>query len=113
MVAFGTMAVGRTASPRTCEHLEILERELLAAGVSVGSGRPCPHDPEWGTWFEVDALFDVTRLRRRLALDACVSYEEYEGVLAHSDATFYCNCCKCAIVGLHPRSATPGTPRIA
>ena len=112
MVALGTVTLVREASPRTCEHLAALERELAAAGVPVGPGRPCPHDPDWGTWFEVDALFDARPLRRRLALDPCVSYEEYEGVLCASDATFYCTCCKRAIAGLHPRSATPATPRI-
>lgn len=113
MVAIGTIAVDRSVGPRTCEHLALLERELALAGVPVGIGRPCPHDPDWGTWFEVDALFDARRLSRRLQLDPCVQYEEYEGLLSNSDSTFYCACCQCAIVGLHPRSATPATPRIA
>jgi len=113
MVAMGILAVPVTSAPRTCEHLAPLEWELVAARVSVGTGRPCPHDPEWGVWFEVDAMFDVPRLERRLSLDPCVRYEEYEGVLGGSDATFYCPKCKRAIVGLHPRAATAETPRIA
>jgi hypothetical protein len=113
MVAMGTLAVPVTSVPRTCRHLAPLERELAAAGVPVGAGRPCPHDPDWGVWFEVDALFDVRRLKRRLSLAPCVRYEEYEGVLCGSDATFYCAKCKRAIVGLHPRVATPATLRIA
>ena len=113
MVAMATLAVPDPSVGRTCVHLAVLERELAAAGVAVGPGRPCPHDADWGTWFEVDALFDVARLRGRLSLAPCVRYEEYEGVLCASDATFYCDQCKQAIVGLHPRAATPATPRIA
>ncbi len=112
MVAFGYVGERDASAVRTCPHLEPLERELSAAGVAVGPGQPCPHDADWGTWHRADALFDVGRLRRRLLLDPCVTYEEYEGVLAGSDVTFYCTRCKRAIVGLHPRCVSPGTPRI-
>ncbi len=113
MVASNSSMRRQQGGSHTCPHLVPLEQELTSAGVAVGPGRPCPHDPDWGTWFEVDALFDVTTLRRRLSLDPCVTYEEFEGVLSASDATFYCNCCRQAIVGLHPRSAPPGTPHLA
>ena len=113
MVALTPIAARRAPGLRTCEHLAPLERELTAAGIVVGHGQPCPHDPEWGTWFEVDALFDVAGLRRRLPMDACVTYEEHEGVLSPSDATFYCTRCHRAIVGQHPRSSPPGTPRVS
>ena len=99
----------------TCKHLAPLEAELAAAGVPVGPGRPCPHDPEWGTWFEVDAIVDVASLSSRLALDPCVTYEEYETAVCNNgpdDATFYCDCCGQAIVSLHPRLAPLGTPRV-
>jgi len=113
MVAMGNLQVRGPSAPKTCAHLAPLERELEAAAVEVGPGRPCPHDADWGTWFAVDALFDVSRLERRLSLAPCVGYEEYEGLLCASDATFYCDECMVAIVGLHPRAAPPGTPRIA
>jgi hypothetical protein len=112
MVALGTLSWDGSDRPRTCEHLEALERELTAVGVAIGPGQPCPHDPDWGTWFAVDALFDLRQIDRRLALDPCVAYEEYEGRLGGGDVTFYCTCCKKAIVGRHPRSASPATPLI-
>lgn len=112
MVAMGRVLRPEAAGPKTCRHLAPLERALSAAGVPVGPGRPCPHDADWGVWHLADALLDA-RLLRRLGLDPCVTYEEYEGVLAGSDVLFYCTHCKQAIVGLHPRSASPGTKRIA
>ena len=113
MVALGPVVGRHVPAQHTCEHLEPLARELAAAGVPLGPGEQCPHDPDWGTWFAARAVFDVGRLRGRLDLNACVTYEEYEGRLSPADdSTFYCDCCHQAIVGLHPRSAPPGTPRL-
>ena len=111
MVAIGPLLGEMDAGVRTCEHLAPVERALAEAGLTLGRGRPCPHDPDWGLWFNAGALFNVPSLRRRL--DPCVRYEEYESVLAGSDTTFYCTQCKRAIVGLHPRWAAPDTPHIA
>ena len=94
-------------APRTCQHLAPLEHLLADAGVAVGPGKPCPHDAEWGIWFNTDAPLDARSVKRQVTLDPCVSDEEYEGVLASSDVTFYCAACKRAIVGRVPRRAGP------
>lgn len=111
MVAMALLVSRSAAGPHVCDHLAPVERELAARGVPVGPGRPCPHEPEWGTWFVVDALFG-TCLGLRLNLEPCVIFEEYEGVLSASDAMFYCTACQQAIVGRHAGSAPGGTPQI-
>jgi hypothetical protein len=95
-----------------CPHLEPLERELAARGVVLGEGGVSPYGPDWGVWHGCSCTFDGVGLRGRLGLAECVSYEEYDGRVAGSDATFYCSECKRAIMGLHPRYAPAGTPRV-
>ena len=103
MVAVGTPAVGvALGASRPCSHLAPLERLLAATGRPVGPGRPCKHDPDWGTWFAVDAPLDARQIKRQVHLDPCVHDEEYEGVLVPGDVTFYCTCCQQAIVGELP-----------
>jgi hypothetical protein len=92
---------------KTCPHLEPLEQAIEANGVSLGEGRPSPYGPEWGIWFWCDVLFDAGALRTRLNMPEFVTYEEYDGRVAGSDATFYCRACKRAIMGIHPNYATP------
>ncbi len=62
MVALAPISVRRAFGPSVCAHLAPIERTLAAAGIAVGPGRACPHDPEWGTWFEVDVVFDAAAL---------------------------------------------------
>ena len=97
---------------KTCTHLEPLEIELEARGVPLGPGGDSPYGPEWGVWFPVNCMFDEPSLRERLHIPECVAYTEYDGRVAGSDATWYCNECKRAIMGGHPRYAQVGTPRI-
>jgi hypothetical protein len=103
------------ASPelKTCEHLQPIERAVLAAGVGIGGGMPSPYSGAGGTWYPVACTFDGPSLRRRLNLPDFVQFEEYDGRVAGSDASFYCTRCKCALMGLHPNYAKPDTPRIA
>jgi hypothetical protein len=98
---------------KTCPHLEPLEHELAAKGIALGDGQPSPYGPEWGLWCWCDCTFDGPALRQRLGLADCVRYDEYDGRVAGSDATFYCQQCKRAIMGVHPNYAKPKTPRLA
>ena len=98
---------------RTCAHLAPLEAELERRGVRIGEPIPSPYGPEWGLWSEVDCTFDVASLRARLGLPDFIRFEEYDGRVAGSDATFYCPRCHRALMGRHPTYAGPTTPRLA
>jgi hypothetical protein len=98
--------------PKTCPHLEPLERELERNGISLGEAMGSPYGPEWGLWSPVDCLFEAGSLRTRLGLPDFILFEEYDGRVAGSDATFYCPKCKRAIMGRHPHYAGPTTPRL-
>lgn len=99
--------------PVTCAHLEPLETELEKLGVQLGEPRPSPYGPEWGLWSAVDCTFDAGPLRARLGLAEFIRFEEYDGRVAGSDATFYCPRCRRAIMGRHRAYADPTTPRLA
>ena len=99
--------------PRTCAHLEPLEQELDRAGAVLGAPMPSPYGSEWGLWSEVDCVFEADSLRARLGLPDFIKFEEYDGRVAGSDATFYCPRCKRAIMGRHRRYAGPRTLRLA
>ena len=86
---------------KTCPHLEPLERELEDRGVALGEG---PYS-DAGVWFPVECVFDGPALRARLHIPAAITYDEYDGHVAGSDATWYCWQCSQAIMGLHPRYA--------
>ena len=79
--------------PSICEHLEPLEAELERRGVRLGEPMPSPYGPEWGFWSEVNCTFDAASLRKRLGLADFIRFEEYDGRVAGSDATFYCPRC--------------------
>ena len=99
--------------PKTCAHLEPLEKELEARGVRIGEPMPSPYGPEWGLWSEVDCTFDAASLRARLRLPEFIRFEEYDGRVAGSDATFYCPRCHRALMGRHRAYAGPTTPRLS
>ncbi|MEO8127930.1 MAG: hypothetical protein ABJF23_06725 [Bryobacteraceae bacterium] len=97
---------------KTCPHLESLELALEAARIPLGEPDRNPYSEEFGLWAPCDCVFDEPSLRQRLQLPEFVTYEEYDGRVAGSDATFYCKQCKRAIMGIHPRYAWPATPRL-
>jgi hypothetical protein len=97
---------------KTCPHLEPLELELARHKIPLGEGVTGPYGPQWGLWSPCDCVFDEPALRARLVLARCVRYEEYDGRVAGSDASFYCTECKRAIMGCHPRYSRPTTPRV-
>jgi hypothetical protein len=88
-----------------------LERELEASGVALGEGGRSPYSDD-GVWFPVECTFDGPTLRARLQLPEAITYEEYDGRVAGSDATWYCWQCKRAIMGMLLKYAPPSTPRI-
>ncbi len=97
---------------RTCPHLESLESEIESRGVEIGAGGDSPYGSDLGVWFPVSCTFDELSIRTRLNIGPDISFEEYDGRVAGSDATWYCKQCKRALMGLHPRYAPAGTPRI-
>jgi hypothetical protein len=99
--------------PKTCPHLEPLERELEGKGIALGEAIPSPYGAEWGLWAECDCVFEADSLRVRLGLPEFILFEEYDGRVAGSDATFYCPKCKRAIMGRHRNYADPITPHLA
>lgn len=98
---------------KTCPHLEPLERELAAQGIPLADPCVSRYGASAGLWCTCACTFDATVLRARLALPACVSYEEYDGRVAGSDAAFYCATCQRAIMGVHPNYAPAGTRWLA
>jgi hypothetical protein len=102
-----------TETFKTCPHLEPLERELAAKAVALRDGMTSPYGAQWGIWFPCDCTFDGPALRARLHLPDFITFEEYDGRVTGSDATFYCPKCNRAIMGLIPHYAPPGTPRVA
>lgn len=99
---------------KTCVHLEPLELELESRGILLGEGGRSPYGADLGLWFPVDCLFDEAPLRARLGItDPPVTFEEYDGRAAGSDATWYCKECKRAIMGGIARYAAPGTPHVS
>ena len=83
---------------------------LAAAGIElVRAGSPYGDD---NTWWSCACVFDEKRLRERLSIDASVTYYEYDGRAAGSDATFTCKDHKMVIMGLHPSYAPKDTRRL-
>jgi hypothetical protein len=94
-----------------CEHLRPIEEAIVAAGVQFGPILS-PYGENRTTWFMCDATFDEPSLRTRLALPEFVTYSEYDGRVAGSDATFACTRCDHAILGCHPNYAPKDTRRV-
>ncbi len=97
---------------KTCNHLAPLEDALAKKKIAVRAIES-PYDTKDYRWFDCDCTFDATALRARLHLDACVVYDEYDGRVAGSEATFTCQTCLCVIMGPHPSYASKKTPRLA
>ena len=94
-----------------CEHLRPLAEAIVAAEVSLDP-IPSPYSENRLTWFMCDATFDEPSLRTRLRLPEFVTYREYDGRVAGSDATFACSRCDQVILGYHPLYAPRDTPRV-
>jgi hypothetical protein len=101
----------KAKSLTTCEHLEPLAQVLAKRRIALaGIDSPYDDDARW-RWFGCKCSFDGEALRKRLNLEPCVQYVEYDGRVAGSDATFRCARCRCVIMGYHPRYAG-SAPRV-
>jgi len=95
---------------KTCVHLDALERELEARGVSLDVIQS-PYNVG-GIWLGVSCTFDEPSLRARLGIPTRVTYEEYDGRVAGSDATWGCAECGRYVMGLHPRYSPKWVPHV-
>lgn len=93
-----------------CEHLRPLAEALSAAKIAL-EPTSSPYNDDY-TWWQCGCTFAAAELRERLALDPCVTYNEYDGRAAGSDATFTCNQDEIVFMGSHPNWAARGTPRL-
>jgi hypothetical protein len=94
-----------------CEHLRSLVEAIRASRIVFGP-IVSPYANDATTWFTCGATFDEPSLRTRLSLADCVTYTEYDGRAAGSEATFACTRCNQAILGLHPLYAPSTAPRL-
>ncbi len=94
-----------------CEHLRPLVEAIRAAKIVFGP-IVSPYVNDGMTWFTCGATFDEPVLRTRLSLADFVTYTEWDGRVAGSEATFACTRCNQAILGQHPLYASSKTPRL-
>lgn len=93
-----------------CTHLRPLADALAVAKIPL-EATESPYGGD-DTWWRCACTFDERSLRKRLRLDPCVTYDEYDGHAAGSDATFLCGQDRVVFLGLHPRWAAKETPRL-
>jgi hypothetical protein len=91
----------------TCEHLQQLESEIVAAGVKE-TFRGQAWSQNCREWVYFDCFFDRESIRRRLVLATCVHDHEHRGTHDGQEAGFVCAQCHDAIMGLHPSQVKAG-----
>ena len=84
-----------------CEHLRVLERELLDRRIPE-TLRGQPWSDNCRQWVYFACVLDLPALRGRLALDACVADHQQLGTHDGSESGFVCTVHHDAIMGLHP-----------
>jgi hypothetical protein len=106
----GEAIAGKPLRSELCVHLRPIVDALSAAKIAL---KPIdsPYDDD-SAWWACNCTFDVKSLRARLALDGTVTYYEYDGRVAGSDATFECKRHKMVIMGLHPTYAPRAARRL-
>lgn len=95
-------------SATICRHLQPLAQALAAANIEL-----VPIDSPYGegsTWWRCGCTFKAQALRKRLGLEACVVYVEYDGHAAGADATWTCEEHQVVFMGPHPAWASADTP---
>ena len=95
---------------KTCEHLEPLVTAIEAAGLTL-TRTDSPYGGD-AIWWSAPCTFVESALRKRLGLAPSLSYVEYNGMSAGSDATWSCKEHDIVIIGPHPSFAAKGTPRL-
>lgn len=93
-----------------CVHLQPLVDAMKRAHIEA-TPTSSPYGDD-NTWWACHCTFDAVGLRRRLGLDPCVTYHEYNGMAAGSDATWTCSEHNLVLMGPHPHVAPAGTPRV-
>ncbi len=88
-----------------CEHLRLLEQELLAAGVEA-TYRGQPWTSNCREWVYFNCCFDKASIRARLPLAECVKDHEHRGTHDGQEAGFYCSACHDGVMGAHPAFAS-------
>lgn len=95
-----------------CAHLRPLVEHLRAHGLSV---TPCdsPYGDTTHAWWSVPCVFsDVPGLRKRLGLDAALTYEENFMFAAGADAMWTCAEHRQVLIGPNPKVVDANVPRV-
>jgi hypothetical protein len=84
----------------TCEHLNPLEAELIAAGIPV-TFRGQAWSSNCREWVYFDCWLDRAAIRQRLVIAECVQDHDHRGTHDGQEAGFFCAACKDGIMGVH------------
>ena len=87
-----------------CEHLAMLEKALLEAGVRE-SFRGKAWSDNCREWVYFNCVLDRSSLRARMTFAASVQDHEHLGTHDGQEAGFVCTACHDAIMGMHPKAA--------
>lgn len=86
-----------------CTHLRPLRKALLGGGALITNAGHLWSEAGVSLWFST--VLDRERLRRELALDACVVPTENDDPRSGPELGLYCTVDRDSIVGPHPRFA--------
>lgn len=96
----GAGRVSRKLRLMVCEHLSALEQEILTAGVRE-TFRGAAWTRNCREWVYFDCWLDLPALRARFTFAPCVVDHTHRGTHDGSEAGFFCETCKDAIMGVH------------
>jgi hypothetical protein len=88
-----------------CKHLAQLERELLAAGVSL-TFRGQAWTSNCREWAYFACVLDRPAIRERLSLPDCVRDHDNDDSRSGLESGLVCTACWDAVVGIHATQAT-------
>ncbi len=92
----------------TCEHLQQLEEEMIAAGVPI-TFRGQAWSDNCREWVYFNCYLDRVAIRNRMALSPCVLDHDHLGTHDGQEAGFRCSECKDGIMGIHKHYLRPST----
>jgi len=88
-----------------CEHLRVLEEELLASGIEMRCRGKVWSD-NCREWVYFNCVLDLKSLRGRIGFDPCVRDHEHTGTHDGNESGLFCVECKDGIMGFHPKFTT-------
>jgi len=91
-----------------CEHLVMLERELLGRGIAVTS-RGRAWSDNCREWVYFDCYLNIPMIRKRIPFDACVKDHEHLGTHDGSEAGLVCSVHHDAVMGVHKNDSVGRT----